>query len=125
MTMWRYEYSNHSVARLFRFLQHVMLPVPVRPAAIVSGLTEDEVRIALRDSPDYIVDDEGIRSRDPYEKALMDMRQRLGEELTVLEACWLYRELHYAFHVAAGRLVNTFMEEQRHEEAVKTSTFNR
>ncbi|BFH14058.1 hypothetical protein WJ0W_003580 [Paenibacillus melissococcoides] len=109
--MLTYEYSNHPVARLFSFLQHVTLPVPVRPAAIVSGLTEDDVRLALRDSPDYVVDGESIRSRTPYEKALMDMRQRLGEEMTVMEACWLYREL-------AGKLVNTFMEEQQHEEAV-------
>ncbi|BFH11113.1 hypothetical protein J6TS7_21630 [Paenibacillus dendritiformis] len=113
-----YEYSNHPVARLFSFLQHVTLPVPIRPAAIVSGLTEDDVRLALRDSPDYVVDGESIRSRTPYEKALMDMRQRLGEEMTVMEACWLYRELHCAFYVAAGKLVNTFMEEQQHEKAV-------
>ncbi|BFH17943.1 hypothetical protein WJ0W_006792 [Paenibacillus melissococcoides] len=117
--MWRYEYSNHSVARLFRFLQHVMLPVPVRPAAIVSGLTEDEVRIALRDSPDYIVDDEGIRGRTPYEKTLLDMRQRMGQELTALEAFRLYTERRYAFFVAAGKLVNTFLDkEEQHGESV-------
>ncbi|NEZ45149.1 hypothetical protein [Paenibacillus alvei] len=114
--MKRYSNPSDPVVRLFSLLQHVCLPIPVTPAAIVSGLTEEEVHITLNDSPDYNIHSKYIHARPSYQKALADMRDELGETMTLEEVNRLYQELHYGFLISDGKFVSAFHE--AHPDAV-------
>ncbi|MFW5435234.1 hypothetical protein [Paenibacillus apiarius] len=115
--MKRYSNPTDPVVRLFSLLQHASLPIPVTPAAIVSGLTEEEVHITLNDSPDYTVLSKYIHTRPSYQKSMADMSQELGEVMTLEEVNRLYHELHYGFLISDGKFISTFHEVQ-HDAAV-------
>lgn len=111
-----YTNPTEPVARLFSLLDHISLPSPVRPIAIVSGLTDHEVGIVLSGSPDYVMRDGQIHIRDPFEKEMETMERHLWEVITVFDADMMYREEQCAFSCAAGQPIHTFIE---HEEEFK------
>ncbi|MEF2965644.1 hypothetical protein V3851_07365 [Paenibacillus sp. M1] len=115
--MTAFKNPTEPIARLFALLDHVALPVDVRPAAIISGLTDYEVEIVLSGSPDYFVNDGQIRVRDPFEQNVEEMERHLWEVITVFDADQLYREEHCAFSCAAGQPIHTFIEIEQEEFA--------
>ncbi|WP_018750685.1 hypothetical protein [Paenibacillus sanguinis] len=104
------------ISRLFALLGHVVLPVAIRPVAIISGLTDREVGIVLCGSPDYAVIDGQIFIRDPFQQNMEEMERHLWEVITVFDADQLYREEHCAFSCAAGQHIHTFIEIEHEEE---------
>ncbi|MEF2968334.1 hypothetical protein V3851_23835 [Paenibacillus sp. M1] len=98
------------IIRLFALLNCVRLPVKVRAAAVVSGLSDSEVRRALAYSPDYVVNGEHISVKEPYEAVLERLEKELSEAISASDADWLYREKGCVFRFEAGQLINTFIE---------------
>ncbi|MNP70451.1 hypothetical protein D3C76_1666850 [compost metagenome] len=86
------------------------MPVAIRPAAIVSGLTDQEIILLLSSSPDFDLAAGQIEYRDPFAREVELMEQELAKVLTVEQADMLYREENCAFLCAAGRLIGTFID---------------
>lgn len=111
-----YHNPSDAMVRLFMFLNHVILPIPIRPAAVVSGLTEQEVIQILSPSPDFQLIDGQIQYRDSFAKEVERVEQELAQVLTLEQADMLYRDNQCAFVCTAGRLLGTFIDREPQEE---------
>ena len=102
------------IARLYEILAHVKnFPLPLRFAAISSGIGEDEARRALESSPFVIVDDQIVP---------LDELEHMGQ-MTIQKVNEQYRQLAVATYCKAGRPVWHYRETENitndHEQCRK------
>ncbi|WP_018752648.1 hypothetical protein [Paenibacillus sanguinis] len=108
---------TNPVLRLRTLLSFAKSPILIRPAAIVAGLTEQEVCQIVAGDPQLAIVEGRIAYRDPADVMIERVEQELARVLPVTSADRLYRDQGCTFEVSAGQLIHTYIEQEQEEIA--------